>query len=596
MKNIFKIRLTIICCSFFLFMSVLCLVGLPSPEAAHGQFAEDAISKVKESVMSYFTPLSGSVEGSEDGQVKLSIHDGGIPKKGMRFSVYRKGDPFYHPVTQELIGNREDHRGRIEVMEKVGTTNVYTCKVVNGDIQKDDIARISASKIKLAFFQDRKADWLLSETFYKALKDSGRFDILETYTPTYNPSDLANLARELGAEAVLVLSTPVEAGRKLMKVRLYWVNDAGMFAAIEEELAEGYVKAIKPEDDLISVQLIDTEPWGSYDLADGKLIAVGDVDGNNRDEIVISDGTNITVYDFQEDLRELWSIQGDKSGRHISLDVLDLNKNGIDEIFITSVDNGTEIRTDDIQRSRDGMSIQSFVIEYDAAEGYRTIKDNIPYFLRVNDDRLFMQGFHRQRIFDGPVWQGLWSDGDYRTDKTVSLPAGVNIYGFTFVDWKNQGQVHIMSFNDTGYLTLYDANGETLWKSENSYGKFDTSFETETQSVAHPEKKWAVRGRLMAVQTSRGQEVIALKRVPIVAQVPGLGPKGAEVSALWWDGDVMDETVFLSGVSGNITDYWLRGSRLFLVARGSVFSFAKKAITGEFAKGSMLYYFNFTKK
>ena len=596
MKKIFKIRLNVLYGSLIIFMAVFCLGGLSNLEAAHGKYAEDAISKAKEAVLSYFTPLSGSVVAAEDGQVQISILDGGVPKKGMRFSVFRKGDAFFHPVTKELIGYREDYTGRIKVVQKDSDADVYSSTVVSGDIKKDDIARISSSKIKIAFFQDRKADWLLSETFYNAVKDSGRFDILETYTPTYDPSDLTNLASELGAEAVLMLSTPVKDGKKVMNVRLYWVDNAEMFAEIEEEIAEGYIKAIKPEDDLLSVQLVDTEPWGSYDLSDGELIALGDVDGDKRDEIVISDGTNITVYAFQEELRELWSIKGDKRGRHISLDVLDLNKNGIAEIFITSIVSGTDIKTDDSQRRKSGVVIESSVVEYDSAEGYRIIKDRLPYFLRVADDMLLMQGVSRQRIFDGPVFKGVWSDSEYRPDIKLDLPSGINIYGFTFVDWKNQGRLHIMSFDDNGYLSLYDTSGERLWKSKKSFGKFDITFETDTYSVVNPEKKWAVRGRLMTVQTGRGQEVIVLKRVPIVAQVPGLGPKEAEVSALWWDGDVMDEALFLSGVSGNITDYWIKGSKLFLVARGSMFSFAKKAITGEFAKGSMLYYFNFTKK
>jgi hypothetical protein len=55
----------------------------------------------------------------------------------------------------------------------------------------------------------------------------------------------------------------------------------------------------------------------------------------------------------------------------------------------------------------------------------------------------------------------------------------------------------------------------------------------------------------------------------------------------------MDEKLILSEVPGTITDYRVEGNRLFLVARGGLFSFFKKITSGEFSKGSTLYYYNF---
>jgi hypothetical protein len=67
---------------------------------------------------------------------------------------------------------------------------LYICTVIKGDVKAGDLARISTSKIKLAFFQERKSDWTLSEAFYSSIKDSERFEILESYTPAYKPEDL----------------------------------------------------------------------------------------------------------------------------------------------------------------------------------------------------------------------------------------------------------------------------------------------------------------------------------------------------------------------------------------------------------------------
>jgi hypothetical protein len=144
-------------------------------------------------------------------------------------------------------------------------------------------------------------------------------------------------------------------------------------------------------------------------------------------------------------------------------------------------------------------------------------------------------------------------------------------------------------------LKLFDDKGDLLWKSSKTYGKLDLSFEGKSYSAVDP-KEWFVRGRLIPVKTERGQEVIIVDKKPIVEKVPGLGNRGAEVYSLWWDGSIMDEKLILDEVSGTITDYWVEGKKLYLVARGDLLSFVKNAATGEFSKGSMLYFYNLKEK
>ncbi|MBI5409935.1 MAG: VCBS repeat-containing protein [Nitrospirae bacterium] len=581
--------------ALFIISLILGTTVLSSADGTQNTEAGNPVNNLKESVLSYFNPVSGTVEVvNNDSTATVRFGAEAVIRKGMRFPVFREGKPFYHPVTNAPLGKTEDLVGRVEVKGEKTDDGSYPCVVIKGDVKAGDIVRLTTSKIKLAFFQDRKSDWALSEAFYGALKTSGRFEILEAYTPSYKPEELAKLAGELGAEAALMFSTPAKDDRQILAVRLYWAEDAKAFAEIQEDVRRDEVKTPASEE-FIASTLNSREPWGSYKLAGGQLIAAGDMDNNGVEELIVSDGSNLTVYNLKEDLQELWSIKGSPGEKYLSLDTLDLNNNGAAEIFVTALTDGSGINTGDT-KTKDESKIKTFVLEYDPSEGYRKIKDDIPYFMRVLGKTLLMQKSDPNQIFDGPVYEGEWKDGDYRPKRPLNLPPDANIYGFTYIDWQDKGQDQIITFDDKGYLILYDGQGQVIWKSDKAYGAFNFSFERETLSLAHPVKKWFVRGRLFSVRTERGQEVILVNRVPVLSNVPGLGTKGAEVYSLWWNGESMEEKMILSEISGSITDYVMEGRKLFLIGKGGLLSFVKNSASGEFSRGSILYYYNFKEK
>jgi hypothetical protein len=559
-----------------------------------------SVDSARDAVLDYFVPADGNVEAAEYGLVKVRFRGKSQLKRGMRFSVYREGDPFYHPVTNELIGYAEDFVGRIELSEDADDAGLFSCTAVSGDMRAGDKVRISSSRIKIAFFQDRRANWPVSEAFYIALKDSGRFEIVESYTPDYEAGTLSKIAGDLGAEAALMFSTSVKERKRQLNVKLYWAEDAKVFGEISKEADKEVMVSFAPEEEFIARTFEDTEPWRRYVLPGGQLIAMGDIDDNGISEIVISDGRNIRIYSAGEDIQELWNIQGEGEGDHLSLDVFDVNGNGRSEIFVTSVVNAGDMNTSDgiIAHGKDsysgGFRVNSFVLEYDPSEGYKRIEENMPYFLRVSGETLLMQSFHGNNIFDGPVYQGEWEDMHYKPAEPLEIPDKVNIYGFTFVDWKNEGQVDLITYNEKGYLNLYDNNGNLKWESDESFGPFVFRFESSTVSATGSTVKWSVRSRLSIVRTERGLEVIAVNREPVLRNVPGLGTYKADIYSLWWDGAVMNKELILKDVAGAVTDQWIQGRELFLLAKGGIYSFIGNLTEGEFSRGSILYYYNFS--
>lgn len=578
----------------FLILILFLLLSVGT-SGAKAESLTDPVHTIRDAILSYFPPVKGVIKELEDGYVKVYIESEVTIMKGTRLSVFREGEPFYHPVTKELMGRTEIPVGRIEVVRK--ENEFYICSRIKGDIKEGDLARITSSRIKLAFFQERDSDWTLSEAFYNSLKDSNRFEILETYTRDYEPERLSEIARDLGAEVILMLSTPSKAGKRFLNVKLYWAMDAGVFAEMEETVSTEFAESLIPEGDFLTFGFVDTEPWGSYDIKAGELIAIGDVDGSGSKKLVVSDGTNLRIYSVKEEPREVWFVKGHAHERHLSIDILDLNNNGRGEIFVTTITGRENILTVDESRFRPASTgnISSFIIEYDTEEGYKRVGEGLPYFFRVVKDKLLMQGFSMTEIFSGPVYEAQWKDGEYVPYKPLNLPSGVSIYGFTFIDWRNNGDIYLLSFDTEGYLNLYKT-GELIWQSRTPYGRFYFTFEMPTHSLASPVKKWSIKGRLVPIRTEKGQEVIVVKKNLLLSRVPGLGYSGSDVYSLWWDGDVMEENLIMGGMSGMVTDYLLEGKELFLIARSGLFSFFRKAFSGDFTRGSRLYYYKFTER
>ena len=588
LKNINKF-----CIAFFLIIAITAAgvsaggedIKFPEDKNPAGQ----PFNTVRDTVLSYFYPVSGTVAGLEKGVVRVKFQSDKKLKEGMRFSVFREGQPFYHPVTKEPVGKSEIFIGKVEIKTQV-SGETYLCTIIKGTPEPNDIIRITSSMIKLAFFQDKKVDWLISEAFYASVKDTRRFDIIESYAKTYGLKELSEIARARGAEAALMFSTPSKEGTVFLNAKLLWADDAKVFAEIEEPLSPELIKEIKSGDEFISIESTKEIPWISHELVSGQLIAMGDVDGNGRKEIVVSNGTSLRIYDYKDEPKEMWFIQGRADEEHLSVDVLDVNNNGRAEIFVTYL------------KGED--TINSFVLEYNPLEGYKRIWEKAPYFFRVMGNTLLMQASTRSEIYSGPVYEAVWQDGYYQKGKAVNLPEGVNIYGFTFIDWTGHAgmdKVHqVLAFDDRGYLNLYTAGGgavpwELIWRSKGSYGGFDISFERKTYSVVNPVEKWFVKGRLITFKTPRGEEVMAVKKNLLIATAPGLGYKNAEFYSLWWDGSRINEELILKNVPRAITDYWLDGENLFFIARSNLSTFLTRALSGELSKSSILYHYRLEK-
>jgi hypothetical protein len=76
----------------------------------------------------------------------------------------------------------------------------------------------------------------------------------------------------------------------------------------------------------------------------------------------------------------------------------------------------------------------------------------------------------REDLFVGGVYELMWRDGDYQPAERLTLPKGVNLFGFAIDDVMNNGEQMVAAFDQGDHLRLFSRSGEEQWKSDDRYG------------------------------------------------------------------------------------------------------------------------------
>jgi len=196
--------------------------------------------------------------------------------------------------------------------------------------------------------------------------------------------------------------------------------------------------------------------------AEIKGFALGDVDGDKKNEAVFIDPKTIYIY-RQADRRftKVAEIPGDPLDNFIGVDVADINNNAIAEIFVTSLSDKNYLR--------------SFVLEWDGTKFETLAKDENWYF-RVNKGSggtsplLLGQKGGFNNLFSGPVCILKWNSGRYTAEDQQRLPNWATVYGLDFGDVLNDGRQMAVALTQKETLSILDQDGKEEWTGNDTYG------------------------------------------------------------------------------------------------------------------------------
>jgi len=297
-------------------------------------------------------------------------------------------------------------------------------------------------------------------------------------------------------------------------------------------------------------------------------LSIGDVDGDGTTETIFISPQKLHIYRFdQGGFVKIQEIPGQTQHRYIGVDVADIKKDGVDEIFVSCINDKTR-------------DVQSFVVEWDGKE-FKTTAKNQQWYYRILNHPMFgkiLVGQKRVASSQGGSYSGSWSPlaqnafkiewddikkAYVRKDK-LKLPKGSNIFGLAIGDMKNERNDLMIGFNKDDNLRIFNHAGKEDWTSEEEYGGSENFLEYDESSVHQDDP---MKDRLflphrifIADLNENGKnEVIVVKNHTVTGKLFSRYRRfsGAQVQALTWNGLGLAPLWHTRKVSGYFSDYQL---------------------------------------
>ncbi|NWF76853.1 MAG: hypothetical protein HXY53_09880 [Nitrospirae bacterium] len=541
--------------------------------------------KMRDEAVSYFKPLTGTLMVVEGKEAIIDLGRKDSVKAGMRFSIFREEAPFKHPVTKEPLGFMESFIGKLEVKEVYEDKS--SCEIINGDVKVGDRVRISAMQVDMLFYQSPDIDWYIADIYYKTLKDTNRFRLIDTDIETYEIEKIIKKAKELGADVVLFLSMKEFDNEAILQQKLFWTSDSVQFSEISSPIGSEFLGELSIGDKYFKL----SEEKSKIDIdmpIDAFMIAEGDIDGNGQKELVVSTDRDILIFTLRVDLQPAldgMTIKGSSSDNIIWLDTLDLNRNGKDEIIITKMQsNSLDTKSIDASMSEDARgkgSIVSFIYELRENEFVLLYKNENTFFRKVGNE-LVAQKYSLAEGYEGNVFRIIYED-DYKKGDNLKLPEGVNIYDFLYINDLRAGKL-LFSYDEKGFLNLYNTDNVKLWRSKTNTGGFLKTFNKSSPTIMVDRGEWSVKDRLFL----KNNKILFIKRIPLLEMVKGIGYRGSQIRTLSWNGLLMEEGVLIKNINGNIHDFIIDGNKVIVLNSPMLGLRPTKILKGENPFGKVL--------
>jgi len=315
----------------------------------------------------------------------------------------------------------------------------------------------------------------------------------------------------------------------------------------------------------------DFSIWRSSSFALGiKSMAVGDVDGDGKNETVLLGTDALLIYRYADGrFQKLAEIQAEKIETFFSVDIADINANGRAEIFVGAED----IRSDPSASFYIGRTLRSFVLEW-SGQGFVKIVENEKWYYRVisvpKRGHLLLGQQRGDRFpFSEGVYLMAWESSRYEALERQPVPKDLNVFSFTYGDVMNTGEEMIVAFNRADDLLIIGRDGEQQWKSSAPLGGSMTYFEypapySSDRAAPIPGEvqmeNFYLSPRILVVdmeQDGKNEVIVVNNRGGVLGKVFDRyrSYKSGHIECLFWDTLGLYPKWKTRTVSGYISDY-----------------------------------------
>ncbi len=256
-------------------------------------------------------------------------------------------------------------------------------------------------------------------------------------------------------------------------------------------------------------------------------MAVGDVDGDGRNEVVLIGEKALYVYRWDEGFKLLWKKEGARLDQYLAVDVADVDKDGVPEIFVTAMA---------------GQRLSSFAVAFKEGN-FRMVSSGLDWFLRAVEWEgkgtvLLGQEKAYGGAFERAVYEMGWDGKKYKPLKKAAIPKVYSIYGF--VPFPHDGKVDFFFLDDNFRARLVNEKGKVVWSSSDDYGS-DRAFISRPQAESRDPRKDPDEFAYINVRViRRGSDIVIIRNLSATGALftkTRVYTKG-EVQILNWTGAV----------------------------------------------------------
>ncbi|MDI1472007.1 MAG: VCBS repeat-containing protein [Thermodesulfovibrio sp.] len=542
----------------------LCLIFILvlSPKS----FASEIFLPIKTEILSYFPEVKGKVTKIEKDYIIIDKGRKELIKPGQRIILFEETVPLIHPVTRQVIGKSEKIVGTAEVLtaEENSAKALVIEKNIDFESKEFLLFKIPKSKIRILYAQGN-TEWAVGEGYYRDLKSTERFEIIDAPINLTEPEKLLKDAKNV--DLLLILNQSKQDGNLKLSQELYWVKDKKLFSRSEieipsvalSELRKKYASLIVPEGHTLL----------SYRLSRSiNRIATGNFDGISQNQILIASDSEISLYLINVDMKLKSNYILPISGDILWFDTGDIDRDGKDEIITT-------IKKDD--------RVISLIIKWMEDRFYEIARLN-DLFLRIYNGKLIAQTYSPSFGFEGKIFYITPQKTTYQTAEFLNLPVKANIYDFYLL-----GDI-IFKWEDDGSLAVYNSKGIPLWRSQESLG-YGLQYEKQTGISMLSLGKWKVQSRIKPL--SNGVIVIEKKPLLGLVNLSTFGYRSSKLQLLQWTGIGVEETAITEEMSGEILDYAVSSDKLFVLVKPPFGFNPRRLLQGESPFETILHILSF---
>ena len=289
-----------------------------------------------------------------------------------------------------------------------------------------------------------------------------------------------------------------------------------------------------------------------------KGIDIGDVDGDKKNELVVMDTNSLYIFKYNgEKLTLFQKLELAPGNNFLTLDVADVNRNGLAEIIVTNL-------VDD--------NLQSFIVEFEEGR-FKKITEKSGWFFRVLEHPkegpvLMGQQMGSEGIIVGPIYKMVWKKTSFEKGPKMPFPSETKLFGLALIEARAKGSIDTLILDDFSRLRIVDSKGNYAWSSGDHLGGTDNYYETRKKREEpyrpgdSPPWRVYVPGRILVrdLDGDGTDEVIINKNYSstygILSRIRSF-EKG-EIHDLVWEENAFVTNWKTREIAGYITDFQVR--------------------------------------